>query len=94
MNLVRVGTIKSISKFFFALTLFIIGSWAIVAQYRWNPDPHHDGIMLTGAIAYIDGYLPNSEYFAQYGPLTSIFQGFGLLVFGKTLLGLRLFTSS
>lgn len=94
MNLVRVGTIKSISKFFFALTLFIIGSWAIVVQYRWNPDPHHDGIMLTGAIAYIDGYLPNSEYFAQYGPLTSIFQGFGLLVFGKTLLGLRLFTSS
>jgi hypothetical protein len=50
--------------------------------------------MLTGAIAFIDGYLPNSEFFAQYGPLASVLQGIGLLIFGKSLFGLKLFTSA
>jgi hypothetical protein len=50
--------------------------------------------VLTGAIAFIDGYLPNSEFFAQYGPLASVLQGIGLLIFGKSLLGLKLFTSA
>jgi hypothetical protein len=66
----------------------------ITTQFRWNPDPHHDGIVLTGAIAFIDGYLPNSEFFAQYGPLASVLQGIGLLIFGKSLFGLKLFTSA
>lgn len=74
--------------------LFVLGCWVITTQFRWNPDPHHDGIVLTGAIAFIDGYLPNAEYFAQYGPLASVLQGAGLLIFGKSLFGLKLFTSA
>lgn len=73
--------------------VFLIGSYLITSQYLWNPDPHHDGIMFTAAIAFVDGLRPNIDYFAQYGPLASVIQGFGLLLFGKTLMGLRLLTS-
>lgn len=81
-------------KLIWIVCLFVLGCWVITTQFRWNPDPHHDGIVLTGAIAFIDGYLPNSEFFAQYGPLASVLQGIGLLIFGKSLLGLKLFTSA
>ena len=81
-------------KLIWVLCLFVLGCWVITTQFRWNPDPHHDGIVLTGAIAFIDGYLPNSEFFAQYGPLASVLQGIGLLIFGKSLFGLKLFTSA
>ena len=73
--------------------VFLIGSYLITSQYLWNPDPHHDGIMFTAAIAFVDGLRPNIDYFAQYGPLASVIQGFGLLLFGKTLMGLRLLMS-
>ena len=81
-------------KLIWIVCLFVLGCWVITTQFRWNPDPHHDGIVLTGAIAFIDGYLPNSEFFAQYGPLASVLQGIGLLIFGKSLFGLKLFTSA
>lgn len=81
-------------KLIWVVCLFVLGCWVITTQFRWNPDPHHDGIVLTGAIAFIDGYLPNSEFFAQYGPLASVLQGIGLLIFGKSLFGLKLFTSA
>jgi len=84
--------LKSI-KLIWIVCLFVSGCWVITTQFRWNPDPHHDGIMLTGAIAFIGGYLPNLEFFAQYGPLASVLQGIGLLIFGKSLFGLKLFTS-
>lgn len=81
-------------KLIWVVCLFVLGCWVIITQFRWNPDPHHDGIVLAGAIAFIDGYLPNSEFFAQYGPLASVLQGIGLLIFGKSLFGLKLYTSA
>lgn len=78
---------------FLSLCAFIVGSLAVISQYLWNPDPHHDGIMFTAAIAVKDGLLPNKDFFAQYGPLSPYIQGSSLSLFGNSLTGLRIFTA-
>ena len=62
------------------------------SQARLDPDPHHDGYMYGGAVAFMSGLLPNKDFFSQYGPLTPITQGEILKLFGPSLLNLRLFT--
>ena len=49
--------------------------------------------MFAAAIGFTDGLRPNLDFFAQYGPLSSVVQGLGMMIFGKTLTGLRLFTT-
>ncbi len=73
--------------------VFSIGALAIILQYRWDPDPHHDGIMFTAAVGFNDGLRPNVDFFAQYGPLAPVLQGLGLQIFGVTLFGLRFFSA-
>jgi len=73
---------------------FLFGAGAIITAFHWNPDPHNDGYMFTGAIAFNDNYMPNSGYFAQYGPLSSVVQGLGLNIYGQNLIGLRLFSAT
>jgi hypothetical protein len=80
-------------RYCLAAIVFVGGSLAIIMQYRWNPDPHHDGIMFTAAVGFNEGLRPNVDFFAQYGPLGPILQGFGLQVFGTTLFGLRFFSA-
>lgn len=75
------------------LVVFSIGALVIILQYRWDPDPHHDGIMFTAAVGFNDGLRPNVDFFAQYGPLAPVLQGLGLQVFGETLFGLRFFSA-
>lgn len=75
------------------LVVFAIGAIAIILRYRWDPDPHHDGIMFTAAVGFNDGLRPNVDFFAQYGPLSAVLQGLGLQVFGVTLFGLRFFSA-
>ena len=75
------------------LVVFAIGAIAIILQYRWDPDPHHDGIMFTAAVGFNDGLTPNVDFFAQYGPLAPVLQGIGLQMFGATLFGLRFFSA-
>jgi len=62
------------------------------SQARLDPDPHHDGYMYGGAVAFMSGLLPNRDFFSQYGPLTPITQGEILNLFGPSLLNLRLFS--
>jgi len=79
---------------FLAAFVFVVGSLVIICQYLWNPDPHHDGIMFTAAVGFNEGLRPNTDFFAQYGPLAPMLQGFGLQVFGTTLFGLRFFSAA
>ena len=87
-------SLYSYFKRFLAVFVFMAGSFAIIMQYRWNPDPHHDGIMFTAAVAFKQGLRPNVDFFSQYGPLAPVLQGLGLQVFGSTLFGLRIFTAA
>lgn len=93
MNPINVFKISPWKARFLNISGFIFGSLAIVFQYLWNPDPHHDGIMLTAAIAVKDGLLPNRDFFAQYGPMAPLIQGHALGLFGSSLTGLRIFTA-
>lgn len=93
--MISLKTVKEqVSTKVFVLVGFLIGSFVIYSQYLWNPDPHHDGIMYSAAIGFANGLRPNVDYFAQYGPLASVIQGFALLLFGESLTVLRLFTAT
>jgi hypothetical protein len=87
-------SLHSYFRRFLAVLVFVAGSFAIIMQYRWNPDPHHDGIMFTAAVGFKEGLRPNVDFFAQYGPLAPVLQGLGLQVFGSTLFGLRFFSAA
>lgn len=91
MNLSHLCKPSLLRAWFVSVCAFIIGSLAVITQYLWNPDPHHDGIMFTAAIAVKDGLLPNRDFFAQYGPLSPFIQGLSLSLFGHSLTGLRMF---
>ena len=84
---------KTFAELVWIIFLLSIEAWLIIQQFKWNPDPHHDGYMLTGALAINEGLRPNVDFFAQYGPLISIVQGLGLKIFGQTLFGLKLFSA-
>ena len=73
--------------------VFIIEFIIFALQAPFDLDPHHDGLSYAMAIASKEGYLPNRDFFAQYGPLTPYIFGFVLKLFGTDLLFLRLFTS-
>jgi hypothetical protein len=93
MNASSVLREKSFFRKLLALVVFATGAIVIILQYRWDPDPHHDGIMFTAAVGFNDGLRPNVDFFAQYGPLAPVLQGLGLRVFGETLFGLRFFSA-
>ena len=57
---------------------------------RWDPEPHHDGVIYAAAVAVRDGLAPNRDVFAQYGPLVPEIQGLWLREFGPALLNLRI----
>jgi hypothetical protein len=56
---------------------------------RIDPDIHHDGYIYAAAIASSEGLIPHRDFFAQYGPITPILQGFWLKLTEPTLLNLR-----
>ena len=73
----------------------IAGGLSVIFLTRagWDPDPHHDGVMYTAAIGVREGFLPNRDVFAQYGPLVPTIQGLWLKSFGPELLNLRILNS-
>ena len=77
---------KSLSAIFITITNLIF----FVNISRLDPDPHHDGVMFTAALASALGKVPNREFFAQYGPLTPVLQGMWLHLTSPTLFNLRL----
>lgn len=75
--------------------LFLIGLldlFILMPQARFDPDPHHDGVMFAAAVGVAEGKIPNRDVFAQYGPLAPILQAQVLKVFGVNLLNLRVAT--
>jgi hypothetical protein len=75
------------------ILLAILNLFILVPQARYDPDPHHDGVMFAGAVAVAEGKVPNRDVFAQYGPLAPILHGQILKTFGIQLLNLRLVTA-
>jgi len=76
---------------FFLLSLFMTTNFfANFWLSRFEPDIHHDGYVLAGAIAASEGLLPNRDFFTQYGPLGPLLQGFWLQLTSPTLLNLRI----
>jgi hypothetical protein len=65
----------------------------LLPQAKFDPDPHHDGVMFAAAVAVSEGKVPNRDVFAQYGPLAPLLQGKILEIFGVHLLVLRISTA-
>lgn len=53
-------------------------------------DPHNDGILLKPALDISEGKMLYKETFTQYGAIVSLLQSLFLIIFGKTLLVLKL----
>ena len=82
-----------IHKFNLTIPLIsILNLGILLPQANLDPEAHHDGYMLAGAIAVSGGKVPNRDVFAQYGPLTPLIQGIWLRLFGNNLLNLRILT--
>ena len=61
---------------------------------RLDPDPHHDGFILSTAISSSEGFLPYRDTFTYFGPITHWINSAVLRVMGPSgyeLLTLRLF---
>ena len=68
------------------ITIFLL----LLQKIRWDPNPMHDGYVYSNALMVSQGFFPNRDFFAQYGPGTPILQGLFLNYFGNTLFNLRL----
>lgn len=75
------------------LALFALEFLYFTYIHSWEVDPHHDGIMYTAAVGVYEGKIPHKDFFAQYGPVTPIIQGFWFRVTEPTLFNLKLLTS-
>ena len=73
------------------VTFFAIFLMAHLVRIPFDPDPHHDGLMYTAAIASSTGLFPHRDFFSQYGPLTSFIHGLWFMAAPNTLLSLRFF---
>lgn len=56
-----------------------------------DPDPHHDGVILSSAIAVRDGVLPYKSFFFQYGPFVLWTNSAVIFWHGHELICLRIF---
>jgi hypothetical protein len=81
--------LKKISTWIWATTTFIFSTLYFFTVAALDPEPLHDGIQLTPAIAVFNGLRIHDEVFEQYGPLNVWFHAFSLKAFGETLLSLR-----
>lgn len=73
--------------------LFLVFLTAHVVRIPFDPNPHHDGLMYTAAVASSRGLVPHRDFFSQYGPLTSLIHGLWFNVAPNTILSLRFFNA-
>jgi hypothetical protein len=85
--------IQSARANYYLIATFAISCFYFISQSKWDPDPHHDGIMYVAALASSKGFVSNRDFFAQYGPITPELQGIWLSLFSPTLANLRLFSA-
>ncbi|NCR52817.1 MAG: hypothetical protein GPJ10_05105 [Microcystis aeruginosa L211-07] len=63
-----------------------------VIESKLNTDAHHWGLMYANAIDLVRGSIPFKEIFIQYGILTTIIQGFSLVIFGNKVISIGIIT--
>lgn len=80
-----------VNKLSNSVTFFAIFLMAHLVRIPFDPDPHHDGLMYTAAIASSTGLFPHRDFFSQYGPLTSFIHGLWFMAAPNTLLSLKFF---
>jgi len=81
------------SKFWTPSVLFVSEFLYLARIHTWEVDAHHDGIILAAAVAAGEGLIPHRDFFAQYGPLTPLLQGFFLRITEYSLFNVKILTS-
>jgi len=76
-----------------SIAVFVIQAIVLFLVSPLQIDPHHDGIILGAAIASSTGFLGPNGAFSQYGPLSPLFHGWFLDIFGDSMLNLRYFAA-
>lgn len=85
--------LQTVRSNYYLIATVAISSFYFISQSKWDPDPHHDGIMYVAALASSKGFVSNRDFFAQYGPITPELQGIWLSFFSPTLANLRFFSA-
>lgn len=90
--------IPSFKKFQIAVPDLLVVAVCIVSfifsviESKLNTDAHHWGLMYANAIDLVRGSIPFKEIFIQYGILTTIIQGFSLVIFGNKAISVGIIT--
>jgi len=90
--------IPSFKKFQIAVPDILVVAVCIVSfifsviESKLNTDAHHWGLMYANAIDLVRGSIPFKEIFIQYGILTTIIQGFSLVIFGNKAISIGIIT--
>lgn len=90
--------IPSFKKFQIAVPDLLVVAVCIVSfifsviESKLNTDAHHWGLMYGNAIDLVRGSIPFKEIFIQYGILTTIIQGFSLVIFGNKAISIGIIT--
>ncbi len=74
-----------VSAVIFTLTLLVSGYFSTLGI-----DLHHDGILFKPAFDVASGKMLFRDTYTQYGALTTLIQGLGLIIFGKYLIVMKL----
>ncbi len=93
LRLFKFKKLSLVNFIFLSLILFLIFLAAHLIRVRYDPDPHHEGLILTAAIAFAEGLVPHRDYFSQYGPISSVVHGLWFIVAPNNLLSLRIFNA-
>jgi hypothetical protein len=75
------------------ISLFLVFLAAHIVRIPFDPNPHHDGLMYTAAVASSRGLVTHRDFFSQYGPLTPFVHGLWFNVAPNTILSLRFFNA-
>ena len=61
---------------------------------RLDFDQHHDGLLMTGAVASRDGLRVHSQYYAQYGPVLPWLQGIAASLTDNVAVAIRVLNAA
>ena len=77
-----------------SFALCVISFMVYLLFSRLDFDQHHDGLMMTGAIASRDGLRAHSQYHAQYGPVTPWLQGIAASLTDRVAVAIRVLNAA
>lgn len=77
-----------------SLALCMISFVVYLLFCRLDFDQHHDGLLMTGAIASRDGLRVHSQYYAQYGPVLPWLQGIAASLTDNVAVAIRVLNAA